>query len=214
MFLLENRPLGALVQPADSGIAVNGHDQAISLFGRLLKVRHVARMENVEAAVGEHDALPQAAASGDPLFEIVDEADFFGRAPRIRQDVGQHFLSGDGDDADAFDFQPASDVGQPGDISWRKSCRQAHADRRQHHVAGACDVVHLALASRQQLARAVGLNQRDAVAVERDVGMGQVQLTAKLPACCQGIGGRANFASRGEASFEAIGRDSRRPAVK
>ena len=52
-------------------VVVDGHDEAVAEFPRLVQIAHMAGVQNVEAAVGEHDALAVPAGAGNGGGELV-----------------------------------------------------------------------------------------------------------------------------------------------
>ena len=57
-FLSRNQRTARALQGAHRFVTVQAHDQAIAKRARLLKVARVPNMQEVEAPVGEDDALP------------------------------------------------------------------------------------------------------------------------------------------------------------
>ena len=127
--------------------------------------------------------------------------------------VAQDFLAGQERDAELLDLEAAGDVAQRGGLVVVGPVGQAEADDRQHHVAGAGDVVNLPGTGRQQLGAAVGAHQGHAVAVERDEhGLHSSVSTSCLPTRERIVGPGDRQAGR-ELGFETVGRHAVDAAV-
>ena len=142
----------------------------------------MADVEQVEAAVGEDDRLARLAPAADLGGELLPVEDlralgrwWSSRSRRISSRVSER-------DADLLDLQAAGDVPERGGLVVVGARGQAEADDREHHVAGAGDVVDLPRPGRQQLGAAVGADQGHAVAVERDEDGLHLERLDQLPA--------------------------------
>ena len=80
--------------------------------------------------------------------------------------VAQYLLARDGGNSDFFDFQAAGDIRQCEGGFVVRAGRERHAERAQHHVARAGDVVHLAGSRRYMLAPAIAVREEHAVLVQ------------------------------------------------
>lgn len=84
--LIENRAIGGFTQTADAVVAVDGDDQAVPFAGRFLQIGNVPGMEQIEAAVRQHDLLADLLAGRDLLLQFEKRADFAAAAPRRSAD--------------------------------------------------------------------------------------------------------------------------------
>ena len=66
-------------------------DQAIPFPTCLLQVSHMAHVQQVEAAVGQHDAIAQPATGSDMSLQNVERADFVGGRPLGCKEVGSEY---------------------------------------------------------------------------------------------------------------------------
>src|SRR4051794_25127288 len=107
MVLIEDRPVGGLVQTADAAIAVEGNDQAVTFLCGLFEIAHVPDVQHVEAAVREDHTLSDAAAGIDVPCELIQRANLFGCAAAAGEQIGQNLSAADADDADLLDLQAA-----------------------------------------------------------------------------------------------------------
>src|SRR5262249_47815158 len=155
-------------------VAIHTDDEQVCLRPGFLQVLDMARVQQVEAAVGKRDPLAGAAAAFQLVLERCEIEDFAGG--RGVQQVAQEFVAGDGGGADLFDLQPARYVRQPDRRVVVGARGQRQAEHAQYHVAGAGDVVNVPRPGREMLASAVGVGQGHAVAVERDNARLHVQL--------------------------------------
>jgi hypothetical protein len=72
----------------------------------------VPRVDDIEAPVGEHDAVPLASARRDLDEHLVERADAAAPAAWL-EELGVDALEGDGDDAEDLDLEPRGGVGEP-----------------------------------------------------------------------------------------------------
>ena len=165
---LHRAPLA--LEPAHRSIAVEADHEPVRRLARLAQQRDVARMQQVEATVGEADALPPRAPSSDRLQRRTERHDlgFRGREvarPHRAEQVGGMHRRG----ACLADRDPCAAAF----ASWAAAMRSAPlAERcgkgRHHRVARAGDVEHLPRLRREVGDAAVGRDDRHAVAAARD----------------------------------------------
>jgi hypothetical protein len=75
---LQDRTPGAL-QPADRVVVVQPDDEDVAERARGGEVANVAGMEEIEAAVGEHDPRPGRAPRSERRAQVVDVDELRGR---------------------------------------------------------------------------------------------------------------------------------------
>ena len=137
-------------QASSAVVAVECDDQAIAKRCSLLQILNVSGVQQVVAAVREHDLLAELLARINQPRQFVEVADLLVNLARAADQVAENLLPSDRDNADPFDFESSRDVREPTQILRREPVGHADTDHRQHHVTGTGDVVDLAFASREQ----------------------------------------------------------------
>lgn len=120
---------------------------------------------------------------------------------RAVQQIRQDLAPADGNHADLFDFQAASDVRQPREADGVDPGRHADANHGENHVAGAGDVVDLAGPRRQVDRLGVPAGEDDAVPIKRDERHVEIELLDEQVAGDESFGDRADTAARRLAGF-------------
>ena len=67
-----DRPIVPFVQRPGRPVGVDGDDQRVAELARLLQIAHVARVQQIEDAVGEDDLLAAPAPPRHPGDRVVD----------------------------------------------------------------------------------------------------------------------------------------------
>ncbi len=179
--LADDRPAGTL-EPSHAGVAVDADEQRVAQRRGFGQVLHVADVEQIEAAVGEHHAFAAPPALRGRQAGLPGVGDFAPHASLGGQQFGGDLVAKDHCHTGPLDFQAGCRVGQTHGIGRVAAGGQAESDHGHDHVAGAGDVVDVARLRGEHLAAAVAPRQHHAVAVERDQRHFGVQVMAEQPA--------------------------------
>ena len=129
----------------------------------------MARVDQVEAAVGEADAQPLPPPYLGPLAQLFRLYDLRLDAQQVAMPQRlRHLARVRHRRADLADDDAGGDVGELGRISQRGAGRQARRQRGGDRVARARHVEHLACLSRKRVRRTFGIDQHHAIPAEGD----------------------------------------------
>lgn len=165
----------------------------------------VTDVQEVEASVGEDDFLAEATSSSDFECEHLAVELFAGEGAIVIHEIAQDFFAREESHADAFDLEAAGDVTQACGFEVVAPCRQAEAHDGEDHIAGTCNVVHLACACGHQFGMAIGSDQGHAIPIERDQGAFQVQIAHEGASGVQRILGAIDRDAGCEGGLEPVG---------
>ena len=143
MVLVVDRTLGPLESP-DRMIVVEPDDEHVAQFCASLQQRDMPGVEDIEAAVGEDDLLPALAGGPDLDQHLVERAGATQLAGPLAEQVVVDLLDGDRGDAEDLDLEPGGGVGKAGRVDPVEPVGPRGGQCREHHIARAGHIVHLA----------------------------------------------------------------------
>jgi alanine-synthesizing transaminase len=101
------------LQVANRFVAVNGDDQLVALPPRVFQKRDMSDVKQIEAAVGEDDALTRGTPRSDPYLQGFQPEDLLlGCKLNFRREVGEEFVAADGHGSNFADHNAGSDIGK------------------------------------------------------------------------------------------------------
>jgi hypothetical protein len=222
--------LGKDVQPVADGIdrpslaflgphlliGVDGDDEDIPQAPGLAQIRHVPGVNDVEAAVGEHDRPPGFPMDRDFDEELLERADLAVQRTALAENLPQDVGEGDRPGAEDLDLQPGRGVGEAHRLVPSEAIGPAGGEGGEDDVPRARHVIHAADHGGHQHGIAPLFLEQRPVLVQRQNHRLQIEVPPQLGGEAgivnlRGVDGRVE--PGGQLRLGPVGRDRRRPPV-